>query len=540
MKNILYLLLSGLLITTSCSEDFLKEDIAVNREIDSFYKTPGEINGALIDAYNVLQREPYANARWAYGDVASTDAIKGGESNGDFADLEQIVEDRPLATNSLVKGLWTSAFSGITKANIIIDKIDKVAEFGTDDASQKLKQRYRAEAQFLRAFNYWYIAMAYGDAPLLTSGITDFSEIDPKLLERKPVEEVWTLVEKDLKEAIPNLATQSELATNNELGRASKGAAQALLAKALMFQRKYDEAVPVLKDLVENGGYSLVSDYGALFRPEGEFSSENIFEVNFITQGSGWGEDCEGSIRYVYQMSRDDWGWGFNQPTQDLANEFETGDPRIIYTLNWPKDQYVAGVEQKNSQNNPYGYHSRKVFQLPAERPASQSCAGQNEVVFRLADMYLLYAEALLQSSAKDVNTALAYVNKVRERANNTPKFDPERVFQYYNVANTELSMRTYTTDEQLLNHIWHERRVELAMEGIRWWDMVRQGRTDLLDEYYQNWGIKKGFAEKGDLTGKFYTQWLNQLGRTEYPVYPVPQSEVDASQGYLKQTQGY
>ncbi|RVT97320.1 RagB/SusD family nutrient uptake outer membrane protein [Mucilaginibacter limnophilus] len=540
MKKSLYFVIAALLASGGCSKSFLDQENSSKRQVENFYKTPDHIYSALMDNYSALQNDGLTNARWVFGDIGSDDALKGGESVGDAPEFEQILENRPQSTNGTVRDLWVGSYTGIAKANIILSKIDGVP-FPTDEAGQKLKNQYRAEAQFLRAFNYWYIAMAFGDAPLLTNSVIDFADINPKNLVRKPVADIWKQVETDLNEAIPNLPTRSELASGKQLGRASKGAGQALLAKALMFQRKYDEAVPVLKALVEdNGEYSLVNDYGKLFRLEGEFSTENIFEINFINQASGWGDDCEGSPRVVFQMSRGDWGFGFNQPTQDLVNEFEPGDPRIIYTINWPKDEFKAGVPQKNDQFNPYGYSNRKIYTIESERTSDVFCSGKNETIFRLADMYLLYAEALTQSSAANFTKALFYVNEVRKRANQTPKVDPQRAVQFHTVENVELPMRTFTTKDQLLKDIWHERRVELAMEEIRWWDLVRQGRTNLLKEYYQKWSVAGGFEAKGDLKGKFYTQWIGQLGKTDYLVFPVPQSEIDASQGNLTQTSGY
>lgn len=531
MKNIVIIL--GVLLLSSCSEEFLNADIAVNRPIESFYKTPEEIEGALFDAYNVLQREQYVKPRFIFGDMASDNSLKGGSSIADYADVEEIVEFRPLASNGVVNDLWVNAYASITKANVIIDKITNGTNF---ENNQNLKEWYLAEAKFLRAFGYWYVVRVFGEAPLLTEGITDYTEIDPKKLVKKPTAEIWALIEQDLTDAIAHLPTKSTLAEKNGLGRATKGAAQAMLANGLMFQNKYNEAVVVLKDLIDSGEYSLLNDFGALWRPEGEFGSENIFEINYLASDSGWGEDCEGSIRNVYQMSRDDWGWGFNQPTQDLVNAFETGDPRIIYTINWPGDEYQEGIPQKNSQNNVYGYSSRKAFLLPTERPGSASCGGQNEVIFRLGDIYLLYAEALVKSGGNSA-TALSYVNKVRERANTTPKTDPERLVQAYTVSPNVLPMLTYSTDDQLFRDILHERRVELAMEGHRWWDLIRNSDTDYVAEYYQKWGIEKGYADDGDLKGRFYKEWISKVNK---PVWPIPQSEIDASQGNLKQTDGY
>ncbi|MBC9796423.1 RagB/SusD family nutrient uptake outer membrane protein [Sinomicrobium weinanense] len=534
MKKIVYIVLT-LIVAAGCTNDFLDQEIPVKREIDAFYKTPEDIYGALMDDYSALQNDALANARWVFGDVATDDALKGGESAGDGADFEQIAECRPLANNSAVKDLWVQSYSGITKANIILDKIGDVDFSGQED----LKATYRAEALFLRAFNYYYIAMAFGDAPILTSGVTDFIDIDPELLERRPVTDIWGLIEGDLKEAIPHLPLRSRLIEEGQLGRATRAAGQALLAKTYMFQRKYTEAVPVLKEIVENSNYTLLDDYGTLVRPEGEFSTENIFEVNFINQSSGWGDDSEGSTRVVFQLSRDDWGYGFNQPTQDLVDEFEPGDPRLIYTVNWGGDEYEKGVPQGNKQYNPYGYSNRKIFLTASQRPANVFSAGKNEVIFRLADFYLLYAEALVQSSG-DPSTALHYLNLVRQRANSTPKIDPERLVQVHTVEDVDLPMRTFTTKGQLLRDIYHERRVELGMEGIRWWDLVRQNRTGVLADYYQKWSVDRDNESKGDLTGKFYEQWVGQIGRPDYPVFPVPQTEIDASQGHLEQTAGY
>ncbi|MDQ0638457.1 hypothetical protein QF042_002022 [Pedobacter sp. W3I1] len=536
MRKYIYAMLAFVILAISCSKN-LDTNVVIRDEISTYFKTPDQINGALIDAYNVLQRENIIGPLYILGDIASDDGLKGGETIGDWADIEQYVENRPMAVNSVGGNFWASCYALISKSNLVIDRIDNVADFGGNNA---LKARYRSEALFLRAFGYSYLAMAYGDVPIITAAVIDYKNIDAKLLNRKPVAELWALVEKDLAAAVPGLATAAQLKADSQLGRISKGAAQALLAKAFMFQRKYDAAQPVLKDLIDNGGYSLQSDYGKVFRQEGEFGNENIFEVNFIKQDGGWGESCEGSVRNVQQMSRDDWGWGFNQPTQDLINDYEPGDPRIIYTVNFSKDQYVSGTEQKNSQNNVYGYHSRKAFLLPSERPSSASCAGTNNIIFRLSDIYLLYAEALIQGNPKNPATALFYLNEVRKRANTTPKIDPERVFQFFTVASNLLPMRTYSTDAQLLNDIWHERRVELAMEGQRYWDLIRTKRTSLLKDYYQNWGVSKGFEVKGDLKGKFYTQWISQLGKDDYPTIPIPQSEIDKSQGNLQQTKGY
>ncbi|RCH56316.1 hypothetical protein DJ568_00175 [Mucilaginibacter hurinus] len=540
MKKSIYFILAGFLLTAGCSKSFLDQEISAKREVKNFYKTPEHIYSALMDNYSALQNDGLTNARWVFGDIGSDDALKGGESVGDAPEFEQILENRPQATNGTVRDLWVGSYNGIAKANIILSKIDGVP-FPTDDAGQKLKKRYRAEALFLRAFNYWYIAMAFGDAPLLTNAVIDFADIDPKKLARKPVADIWKLVETDLAEAIPNLPSKAQLSADKQLGRATKGAGQALLAKALMFQRKYNEAVPVLKALIEDAGeYSLLNDYGRIFRSEGEFSTENIFEINFINQASGWGDDCEGSPRVVFQMSRGDWGFGFNQPTQDLADEFEPGDPRIIYTINWPQDEFKAGVPQKNDQFNPYGYSNRKIYTIESERTSDVFCSGKNEIIFRLADMYLLYAEALTQSSSADYTKAVNYVNLVRTRANQTPKVDPQRAVQQHTVEPVALPMRIFTSKEKLLQDIYHERRVELAMEEIRLWDLIRQNRTSLLAEYYKEWGVTKGFESKGDLKGKFYTQWISQLGKADYPVFPVPQSEIDASQGNLTQTNGY
>ncbi|MEZ2440922.1 RagB/SusD family nutrient uptake outer membrane protein [Chitinophaga sp. RCC_12] len=542
MKRLIYIALPAALLLGSCSKDFIKGDVPAKTDVNQFYSNAKEVNMGLMDAYDAFQEEESQLARFVYGDMASDDALKGGETIGDGPDMEALVECRPLSTNDWSYKLWTQCYKAVTKANILVESIDTKADFKGDETT---KNRYRAEAQFLRALGYYYLAMAYGDVPLFTNGVTNYTQVDPKMMIRKPVADVWAQVEKDLKEAIPALYTKQTI-PSSELGRATKGAAQAILAKSLMFQKKYDAAVPVLSDLVKNGGYQLAPTFNSLWRPgTGDFNAENIFEINY-TNTWNWSSDGEGAIRNVYESSRNTWGWGFNQPTQDLANEFEAGDPRIIYTLTYSKDIFQAKtpaeqVEEKNSINNVYQYHSYKVMMLQAERDGmTTGGAGMNEKIVRLADMYLLYAEALVRSTAaKDVNTAVFYLNEIRKRANNTPKADPVRVKQQFTVAANTLPMRVYTSDVQLLKDIAHERRVELGMEGVRLWDLIRTDNTVALDAYYKKWGAN-GYEARGDLKGKFYGTWISKFAGGKYPTFPIPQKEIDLSQGNLKQTSGY
>lgn len=215
-------------------------------------------------------------------------------------------------------------------------------------------------------------------------------------------------------------------------------------------------------------------------------------------------------------------GTGYDEPTDDLVNEFEKGDPRAIYAISFRGDVYPNGAStytQANGTASVSGRTNRKFFVVPSERtsPTIFDEAKSNHII-RYAEVLLLYAEALNENGK--TTEALTWLNKVRARARTTPSTDPQRISTAYDLSYTGSLLPDVTTTDQaaLRNAIWHEQRVELALEGHRREYLIRTGRLT------QRMAAAKNIAVLGD----------------KYTLLPIPQSEIDLSNGQIKQNDGY
>lgn len=498
-----------LLLTVSCDKEFLNQPPYGVLTTESFYKTQGELDAALIVAYNSLQT--LERNMWVLNDIGSDDAEKGGESESDNAPWQDISISRQLTGNSLVSEFWTNLYAGIANCNMVIDKSTGIK------SQPELVTRCVNEAKFLRGLFYSMLAANYGDVPLITHYLNS-SELNQT---RKPVAEVWAQVESDLI-AATNLPTKSQWGSTG-IGRATSGAAYTVLGKVYMFQHKYVEAEAALANIVKSDQYSLVADYGSIFRKTGQNNAESILEIQHLANVPGvW----EGTWSVVFQHSRDlkARGWGFNTPTQDLLKEFEPGDPRIIYTFIFVGDEFPQKDGSSYvvaNQQSPTGYSNRKIFQIEVFRDANMYDQGVNYRYLRYSDVLLLYAEALNENNKQA--QALLYLNMVRARARNTPKVDPERKSCAFNLSTSGSILPDVTTTDKLLlrNAIWHERRCELGMEMTRRWDLIRTGR------FKERMEIAK--AARG-ITVDVPKELL----------LPIPQSEIDASMNLLVQNPDY
>ena len=371
------------------------------------------------------------------------------------------------------------------------------------------REQIVGEAKFLRAYFHFYALKMYGlgndrandgpGIPLITEPLPA-SEAD---VPRSPEPEVWAQIETDLQEAATALDP-----TAPDLGRATQGAAKALRVKAHIFQEEWGEAQPLAQEIISSGRYSLDPDYSRVFDQRGEFGPGSIFEINHVDLTSA----LEGTVGTVYQNSRATWGFGFNCPTQALYDAFASDDPRrdatIIEsgeTITGPQgNTETVDVVGACSANGPDGYLNEKVW-LPADRQPSGPRKGPtNRRVIRYAHVLLWHAEAANENN--DPQAALTSLNKVRARARDDdadPSNDPAGV----------LPDVTTTNQSDLREIIWHEQRVEFAMEYQRFFNLVRQGRTDrLADE-----GFEEGVNER----------------------FPIPQEQLDQGTA-LEQNPGY
>ncbi|MBS7566874.1 RagB/SusD family nutrient uptake outer membrane protein [Mucilaginibacter sp. Bleaf8] len=356
-------------------------------------------------------------------------------------------------------GFWSSNFKGVSRCNTILSKLPNVP--GLTEADQK---RYTAEAQFLRAHYYFDLVRLFKNVPLFTQPVS-VDEVYVKT-QAKP-EEVYALIEADLKAAVEVLPATVVAAEN---GRATKPAAIALLGKVFLYEKKWAEAAAQFK--LVNGetpgsagpyNHKLQANFGNIFSPDNKFNSESIFELSHTgNQGYGWGNwNQYKSNLYVNMVGARDYsgpvfagGWGFNPVTTQLADALKN-DPRYGYTVVNMDSLTKANNLKYNPSYQNTGYFIKKYAPLLKYRSTTGESAlnyPNNYIEIRLADTYLMEAEALVQVGT-DQARAGQLLNAVRARVG------------LPGVAAT-------------LDNIYNERRLELATEGHRWFDLVRTGRA--------------------------------------------------------------
>lgn len=445
-------LLLSLMMITSCSDDFVDVDSDDVNSAD-FFNTEADYQSALIGAYDLLQAT-YVNVM--LGEIASDNTLCGGESATDVIGFQEIDDMIHTPVNSNLRDVWSWMFAGVNRANFILENQDNIEFQG--------KAGVLAQARFLRAYYYFELVKWFGDVPMTVDKQILFGE--ETTLDRIPTSEVYAQIELDLIYAADNLPY-----VQSESGRVTKGAAQALLGKAYLYQNKFAEAGTVLEDVIANGPYDLVTDYNTIFEADGENGVESVFEVQYTdTQGAGFGclQCSEGNVAVGFSGIRNyegpdfSSGFSFNVPTQEAYDAFDTDDLRrdvaILDIDAWATSTgatFGTGFEHT-------GYFNRKY--IPRKRDAgAQSDLNltnpNNYRAIRFADVLLMAAEALNRGSISD-SRAQQYLNRVRRRAFGDMMHD------------------ITATGAGLTEAIYNERRLELVGEGHRFFDLVRTGRA--------------------------------------------------------------
>jgi hypothetical protein len=476
------------LMTTSCSEDFLEKSPKAVLTQDSFFQTAEHAEQAVNAIYNHLRSfNVHVFSYIGVTDIASDDAEKGSVP-GDAGFLEDINNFTHDANNTASAGIWGGYYQGVFRANQVIANVPNI------EMDDTLRQRFLAEARFLRAYFYFFLVRTYGGVPIIDR------PLNPEEYQqtRNTREEVYEFIIADLQFAMANLPSKSEYEAEN-LGRATRGAAQGLLAKVNLFQDDFQGAYDHAVSVINSNEYALYPDYLGIFRQEGEHSSESLFEVSAVALEQGGGGHQYNQVQGI--RGDPNHGWGFNSPSDDLEAAYEAGDPRKEATIIYNGQTLPSGeVVEADPNMGPDAKFSRKAH-LPQMPPRGFGNSGANIRILRYADILLIAAEAA--NELGNTAVALDYVNQVRERARQgNPDILPDV---------------TTTGQSELRNAIWQERRVELAMEQQRYFDLVRQGRAQ---EVFAALGIT----------------WVP--GKHE--VFPLPQSEIDISGGTLEQNPGY
>ncbi len=474
-KHIFNSVLTVSLLCISCGDNFLNKIPQGVMSLENFYKTQEDAIRATTAIYDVLGwYDSQEMFEWFLGDICSDDAEKGGEGAADWADLQALKEFRGTAENSILPTRYSEPYQGIYRANLVIENVPGISMDAT------LKSRLVGEAKFLRAYFYFNLIKTFGGVPLVTK-ILNPSEY---CMARATLAECYARIEIDLKAAAAVLPGKG----GTDIGRATKGAANSFLVKAYMYQGKFDSAYTVASEVIASGEYGLDSSYAHIFTLDGENGIESIFEIQHKEIAiDDWGNENEGQVTSIYQGGRNNkWfaGWGFNCPTQDFVDAFEDNDRRLDATVIFEGETLYKGDSvffKADNSMSPTGMHAQKYLLEYQENVPEMSNAPANWRVFRYADLLLFHAEAACKIGF--VDEALTSLNKVRARVKMPPV--------------------TTTAPEALKDAIYHERRVELGLEGHRFFDLVRQGRAaEILG--------KNGFVQ----------------GRHEY--LPIPQIEID------------
>lgn len=489
----------GLSCFAACGDSFLEREPIIGQVEDNFYKTEEDAIAAVNSAYAALQFEltPAGHFRWFWGDIMSDDSDKGGEGDNDQFQLRQLEEFQGPVNTEYLQAEWEADYEGIYRANKVLERVPAI------QMNESLKSRILGEAKFIRAWFHYNLTTIFGNVPLVDKVLSP-SEYN---IPQSSPSELWAFIESDLEDAIEALPPRSGYPLE-ELGRATKGAAAALLAKAHLYQKEYAEAKAAAEIVVNSGEYQLAEDYASIFTQAGENGPGSVFEIQYMNaSGGNWGRNNanEGTFSNVFQRARGQFqGFGFNIPTQDLVDEFfyQEGtelkeDPRLSATVFREGEQMGdRGTFTKDATGGfPHDYYTKKVFNnLAEEAPFGDPNpnGGTNDRVIRYADVLLMHAEASYHVGDEEV--ARSSLNLVRQRAG---------------VSDIN------STGDRLLQDIYKERRLELGMEGHRFFDLIRTDRaaTELADK-----GFKVGINE----------------------IFPIPDLEIVKSNGVYNQNPGY
>lgn len=494
MKKIYFIIsVLSFITTTSCKKDLYKDPIGLlTPDQVNTDPTLNSVKGSVTSSYQMLASTLNLIGEWRWDDgtvlrndfilqdMASDDMQKKWNPDGDQAWMDDVSNFRFTANNGAFNGIWSYDYEGIARCNLAISYLTDQQIIDRIQMDAAMRDRLLGEVYFLRAFYYFDLVTNFGDVPMLTEPLKNFSEAY-EVAKRVPAAQVWELINTDL-EASSQLLPNSKYADDAERWRASRGAAIAMQAKVALFNKNYQEVLERVEALRALGFYSLNDNYFDNFAISKEFNEEEvIFAYNH--ESGKTPRNGNGLCALL--------GWGFVAPTQNFLNAFEANDPRLLYTVNVNDQAVYKLLGETNTANK------------------GNDDAASNKVYIRFADVLLWEAEAMIESG--DYAGAIENINLVRERARTTVA--PDGTMPPPNT----LPARPASTDKtEITNWLRHERRVELGFEGHRFNDLKR-------------WNIAK--------------ETLTALGKNfqdKNILYPIPQGEIDKSGGSITQNPGY
>jgi hypothetical protein len=489
MKTTKILMVIFTILLSSC-HDYLQEDLQGTFSSSTFYKSESDAVVAITGVYNACAFVNSMNQLWVFGDVASDDAVKGGLA-GDLVDAQYIDQFNYVRTNSVLANVWQYYYEGISRANYVLYYVPGIS------MDAQTRNQILGEAKFLRAYFYFNLVNIFGEIPLKLLPPLTPAEIN---VPKSSVTAIYAQIEADLSDATKALP-KGYSATG--LGRATKGAAFGLLAKAHVYQQHWNDALVAIDSLEASGSYALVPVYSDNFMDSTQNNAESIFEIQHL---SGQTPSLGSFLNQYFSPSTYN-GYYFDAPVQNFVDEFESTpasivDPRLDYTIGRAGNRWVNG-EAFDPSWSPTGYLNRKHSQSKYDCPIIGN-SGLNYVYLRYSDILLLKAEAL--NEANRGSEAVVPLNLVRKRARESYLHD-QNLPGYGAVPSNLLPDVSYTDQNTLRIAIQHERRVELGFEFHRYFDLMRYGQQ----------------AAESALAGTSFTYAKNRY-------FLIPQSELDTN----------
>lgn len=487
-------ILAAILILTGCFDHLDREPVGLitSEQIDdepsqsSIISSTNSIYHPLSNTLNLLGQWDWDGGLvvrndFIVYDIAAGDMLKKWAPDGDQAWMDDVGDFSFTAINPAFNGVWSYNYEAISRANRAIETLENQEIIENVGMDNSLSDRLLGESYFLRAFNYFELVTNYGDVPLLTEPLENFSDAQ-ETSTRMPEDLAWDLIREDLEKAA-NLLPVSKYSSESEPWRASLGAAIALQAKVALYNENYNDVLDYVNTLESHGFYDLNEHYFDAFAVDKQFQEDEvIFAYNHRSEANpGRGNGLGALI-----------GWGFIAPSDDYIAAFDSDDPRLEYTID---------IENRNPN---------KILGSTDGQFKGNDDGPGNKIYIRYADVLLWKAEAFIETG--NIESGLEIVDQIRERARNTPNLDGSPV--------PEGALAGYSGNglnaEEAKEALYKERRLELGFESQRFNDLKR-------------WGIAE--------------EVLSAMGKNfqdHHHLYPIPQREIDRSGGQIEQNPGY
>lgn len=474
-----YIVLICLLLSAMTSCEVLNQTPESNFTPTNFYKNADDAKAAVSSVYDLLNSANlYAQIMWILQDQATDDAEWGNgrsTANQPKNDLDKYTFTPATVT---FQSIWSTAYSAINRANTVIARVPTIA------MDESLKARYVAEAKFMRAFYYFTLVRLFGDVPIITAETTSLNSLN---VARAPVNDVYTLIVQDFTEAENILPTTYSTA---DRGRATKGAAKAFLAKVYLTRQEWAKASAKAKEVMDLNVYDLWANFADAFLIANKNGKEAVFEMQALSGGFNEGSWMQGYMRPNFDRVNGVAGFGDDPPTESIYRAYRADDKRRNVTLRL----YSATSTPAAPASVLFPCYVYKYLDPTA---TGNGDGGNNYPIIRYPDVMLMYAEALNEQTANSTE-AYGMVNRIRSRAG-LPNLTPN------------------LSQAQFRDSVLLERRLELAFEGHRWYDLVRTKKL-----------ISAMKAQNPSIVVNEY-----------HYLFPIPQTERDVNP-QLTQNQGY